>query len=497
VPHIKYFNYISLSEYNKYISTYTGKWSLREETLKYCDSDVRCLWQIIRKFQVGIFNKFEVDVNNYPTLSSLAFTIYRVKYLKEDTIPCITGALYNELKESYTGGSVDVYKPIGENINRYDVNSLYPSVMSKFPSPTGKIKRFKGNILKYNSDAFGFFNVKIITPKNLKTPILQTRIKTPKGGIMTVAPLGEWTGWYFSEELKNAISYGYSFEVIHGYTFEKEFIFKEYVAELYNMKKNSLKDTPNYIISKLLLNGLYGRFGMNPDKENNIILKGSENIGKFLSENLVTDITSLGDDDEIELMSYKSNKEGIDNDIICYSGNNISVVISSSITAYARIMMSKIKIDYQDHLYYSDTDSIDLDIELPLKYISDELGDFKHENTFKKALYLAPKVYCGVTEKDIEYLKIKGAETKSNEGFIKIKSVKQRVLYNDLEKVLIKGNKHSIQQEKWYKNISEGKITTKKQEYKLVLTENKRKLIFKDNKLYNTIPYRLKDGKLE
>jgi len=63
--------------------------------------------------------------------------------------------------------------------------------MSKFPSPTGKIKRFKGNILKYNSHAFGFFNVKIITPKNLKTPILQTRIKTQKGGIMTIAPLGE------------------------------------------------------------------------------------------------------------------------------------------------------------------------------------------------------------------------------------------------------------------------------------------------------------------
>lgn len=53
-----------------------------------------------------------------------------------------------------------------------------------------------------------------------------------------------------------------------------------------------------------------------------------------------------------------------------------------------------------------------------------------------------------------------------------------------------------IDQEKWFKNISDGKITTKVVKYTLTLTENKIKIIFKDNKIYDTIPYILIDGKL-
>lgn len=258
-------------------------------------------WKIFKEFQIKIFRRFSVDVNNYPTLSSLAFAIYRVNYLKNDTIPCISKNLYNDLKQSYTGGSVDVYKPKGDNIYRYDVNSLYPSVMAKYPSPIGKIREFSGNILDYDKDAFGFFNVKVEAPKNLKVPILQTRVKTSTG-YKTVAPLGSWEGWYFSEEIKNATLYGYKFEVVSGYLFDKGFIFKEYVEDLYNLKQNSLKDSPDYIISKLLLNGLYGRFGMSPIRENNIIIKDKLSFDKFIIENNVTNTISLGDD--IEIVKY-------------------------------------------------------------------------------------------------------------------------------------------------------------------------------------------------
>lgn len=44
------------------------------------------------------------------------------------------------------------------------------------------------------------------------------------------------------------------------------------------MKKNSKAKSVNYIISKLLLNSLYGRFGMDPNKENNVIIKGAKYI---------------------------------------------------------------------------------------------------------------------------------------------------------------------------------------------------------------------------
>jgi DNA polymerase type B, organellar and viral len=51
---------------------------------------------------------------------------------------------------------------------------------------------------------------------------------------------------------------------LKGYFFEKENIFYHFINHLYEMKKNRAKDTPNYLISKLLMNSLYGRLGMNP-----------------------------------------------------------------------------------------------------------------------------------------------------------------------------------------------------------------------------------------
>ena len=76
-------------------------------------------------------------------------------------------------------------------------------------------------------------------------------------------PKGEWTGWYFSEEVKYAISLGYKIKLRGiGYQFDKGKPLKEYVDVFYDLKKNA--DNPvDKLISKLFLNSLYGKFGMN------------------------------------------------------------------------------------------------------------------------------------------------------------------------------------------------------------------------------------------
>jgi hypothetical protein len=43
-------------------------------------------------------------------------------------------------------------------------------------------------------------------------------------------PLGKWTGWYFSEELKVAQENGYKINVIEGYNFNRE---KTYYKSIY------------------------------------------------------------------------------------------------------------------------------------------------------------------------------------------------------------------------------------------------------------------------
>jgi hypothetical protein len=102
-------------------------WNLREESIKYCNQDTKVLYLILQKFQLKIFELFRIDILKYPTLSSLAFGIYRTHFLTEIKIPLISGEIYNFIKQSYTGGSVDVFKPQppqNTKIFSYDVNSL-------------------------------------------------------------------------------------------------------------------------------------------------------------------------------------------------------------------------------------------------------------------------------------------------------------------------------------------------------------------------------------
>jgi DNA polymerase type B, organellar and viral len=378
-----------VDQYIEYNNKFKNKtWDLRHELIKYCELDVISLWQVINNFQKLIYKNFSQDILNWPTLSSLAFAIYRSNFLdNKANIPIVLGKIYDNIKLAYTGGSVDVYKPYGRNIYRYDVNSLYPSQMLKQDMPIGYPTYFEGNIFKHVDKPFGFFNCKITTPDNLNEPILQLRFKL-NNSIRTIAPLGTWEGMYFSEEINNAIKYGYKIEVLSGYLFEKKNIFNDYVEYLYKLKSNSKKGTPMYTISKLLLNSLYGRFGMSPEMSKHLIINNDE-LDNYLLDGTLLDFDQL--ENKKYLISIKNTKKNKSDDF--YNKINISVPIAAAITAYSRIHMSNFKNNPCFNLYYSDTDSIDINKKLSEQFIGTELGKMKFENEFKEVVYLAPKVY--------------------------------------------------------------------------------------------------------
>lgn len=51
-------------------------------------------------------------------------------------------------------------------------------------------------------------------------------------------------------------------------------------------------------------------------------------------------------------------------------------------------------------------------------------------------------------------------------------------------------------QTKWFKNLSDGYINVLEQIYSLKVTENKRKLIYKNSKLVNTSSYKINNEKV-
>ena len=90
--------------------------------------------------------------------------------MPENTIYQLVGDIERDIRESYSGGAVDVYIPsnritkffskgsaIFKKLFVYDVNSLFPYVMAHMPIPIGIPKYFEGDIRALNPKAFGFF----------------------------------------------------------------------------------------------------------------------------------------------------------------------------------------------------------------------------------------------------------------------------------------------------------------------------------------------------
>ena len=513
VPSFNYFpsDKVTLYEYEEYKKGYSI-WDLKGETIKYCVLDCIVLHQVLTKFNNLVFTRFNVTINKYPTLPSLAFGIFRVNYLGDTQIPKLVGDIYKFIRKGYTGGAVDVYKvrpsPSGEGevVKAYDVNSLYPTSMSFYDVPVGSpiffevidptfdlkelnrlLNKDHPNEQFVDCNPFGFFNVDVKTPDSLEHPILQTRVKTSEG-YRTLAPLGEWSDVVFSEEMYNAEKFGYTFNIKSGYFFERGKIFINYIKEIYSIKENTPNTDPMYFISKLLLNSLYGKFGMAYELDDHEVIRSAQ-LDSYLNNPKIEvgNFEELGDD--LVLVSYldTSKYDGLDFNTI---EPNISIGIASAITAYSRMFMAQFKNNSNFTLYYSDTDSVYVSGDFPQDVIGKGLGKFKLENTFKDVVFLAPKVYGGITTEGNLIVKIKGL-TKS--------IIKADVTFDKLLTLLNKDSNLVFKQIKSYKSFpygGEGTISLLEQTYNLIPTETKRELIYKNNILVATKPYVINKDKV-
>jgi len=166
--------------------------------------------------------------------------------------------------------------------------------MKSFKMPIGNPTYFQRDIRKFNPNAFGFFYCKIMAQEGLLYPILQVHHNSKDGQLRTIAPLGEWEGMYFSEELYNAENFGYKFEVLWGYLFDKDYIFKEYINDLYNIRLNYPKNDPMNLTAKLLMNAAYGRFGMDDNFTNTNILDKKDYLNlENNKDNTILDIINF------------------------------------------------------------------------------------------------------------------------------------------------------------------------------------------------------------
>lgn len=200
---------------------------------------------------------------------------------------------------------------------------------------------------------------------------------------------------------------------------------------MYEIKSNP-RDKTEKNLSKLILNSLTGRFGMDPLKTlTKLVDLKTHNLLSITKE--VKNSIEIGDD--IYLDSYKPgisqeicnqfnvdhikalNSQKLDEKTTSGSYKSVSISTAAAVISYARIFMAKIKLSILEKggkLYYTDTDSIITDIELP-KEITDEkeLGKFKLEHLITEGYFIADKTYAIKNSKGEIIKRAKGVNSNS------------------------------------------------------------------------------------
>ena len=306
--------------------------------------------------------------------------------------PTLPFEIDKDIRRSYKGGFTylnDIYKgqETGAGIV-FDKNSMYPAKMMYEKMPFGDPIFFDG---KYEEDLLYplyvqtlscIFEIKdgmlpTIQIKNNLSFIPNEYVKSSDGDIVTLTLTNIDLEMFLQHYNVYELEYhsGWKFRAIKG-------LFTEYIDYWTDKKIQAKKDNNGamYRISKLMLNSLYGKYGLNP------IVRS-----KF---------PYLDDDGVVKYGMYESEIR-----------DSIYLPIATFITSYARrdIIESSQKIrDYsikkygKDLYVYSDTDSIhclldeEKDIE-DLKEILEiddyKLGAWKLESKFKKGKYLRQKCY--------------------------------------------------------------------------------------------------------
>jgi hypothetical protein len=204
-------------------------------------------------------------------------------------------------------------------------------------------------------------------------------------------------------------------------------------------------------LAKSLLNNLLGRFGISLHKPITEVVS-EKRFSVMETMHKIMDYKIIGKDkymvsyiNKLHYPTITDHKLDIVKVMKKYKDyesqplNITSVPISSAVTAYGRIHISRIKLDIINKLggniYYSDTDSIVTDTKLPDNMIhSTEIGKLKLEHFIKSGIFISGKLYAFINDKDEVIIKSKGVDSKSfnYEHFVKLlqnKNVEQIVKY--------------------------------------------------------------------
>lgn len=303
-----------------------------------------------------------------------------------------------DVRRSYRGGFTYLnpkYKGIDiDDGIVFDVNSLYPSVMHDRPLPYGEGIYFEG---EYKFDFLYNLYVQMFTcqfelkPDHIPTVQLKNNLAFIPTEYLTSSGDEDVTMCMTSVDLELFLKHYnvYNIEYHSGWKFKSTTgLFTEYIDKWSAIKIQSKIDGNKamYLLAKLMLNALYGKFALNPNVQGKI---------PYYNNGMI---------------KYR---EGVKE-----TREPIYIPVGTFVTAWARYKTITSAQSVYNRFIYADTDSLHLigtSIPVELDVDETELGKWKHEGNFRRGRYLRQKSYIEdleISEKQYKEL------LKENNAFI-------------------------------------------------------------------------------
>lgn len=335
-------------------------YEINQEKLNYVFNDVKIVSYAIRYFKENNFNSM--------TIGSCSYNDFKSKLKNFNQLfPELEDKFINEYREAYRGGRSQV-NPIYENeilcnVKRYDLNSMYPYVISRYPMPYGNPIKQKEIGLK----EFELYKIEIdFTLKigHLPTLLKSQSMYNAKGDTYYINSDSIEVIYITSIDYKLLCKHYdihyIKFLEIYGFNTSK-YMFREWVDNYYDLKNSNTGGLK--LLYKLILNNLYGKFG-------------SKHKGKKRIPCIKDNILSLSLGPEEELKKY----------FLC---------VAMAVTSYSHeIIDNAILVTGYNNFVYCDTDSVHTLGELPIELVDNkEIGKFKLEGVEIKSKYIRQKCY--------------------------------------------------------------------------------------------------------
>lgn len=358
-----------LSETHDYleVKNYKTLDEVPEEEIKYIDGDTEIMrLALIKLYELGV-KEITISTSAYKSWRSDKYMFTLSNLIRPDD------ERINEIVEkSYRGGMTKVNEKYRnkelKNVISLDVNSLYPSVMLENSMPVGQGKLFttleqcenegykKQIIVIYVDD------VKVVDGFHSFIGLFRgfSYGSYKYNDVIQDTYLYLWRDEY---ELFKMVYEG-DFHIFEIVGFKKyEWVFKTYIEKWYHIKEIATNEVERNL-AKLMLNSLYGKFGMNDLRTSKIPISIEDD--KMIFEN----------DEHTTVYYYKP--------------------IASYITSMARVKTATAIQLCKDRFVYCDTDSIYLigsKIPNNIEVHATKLGAWGYEGHYKRFKCLKAKCY--------------------------------------------------------------------------------------------------------